>query len=86
MRTFEVTRTTAETNIFLSLNLYGTGKQEIDTGVGFLNHMLTLFAAHGKFDLTVKCVGDTNVDDHHRENFSSGDIHLQLEEFNSRFD
>ena len=65
MRTFEVTRTTAETNIFLSLNLDGTGKQEIDTGVGFLNHMLTLFAAHGKFDLTVKCVGDTNVDDHH---------------------
>ena len=65
MRTFEVTRTTAETNIFLSLNLDGTGKPEIDTGVGFLNHMLTLFAAHGKFDLTVKCVGDTNVDDHH---------------------
>ena len=65
MRTFEVTRTTAETNIFLSLNLDGTGKPEIDTGMGFLNHMLTLFAAHGKFDLTVKCVGDTNVDDHH---------------------
>ena len=65
MRTFEITRKTAETDIQLSLNLDGTGKSSIDTGCGFLNHMLTLFAAHGKFDLRVKCVGDTDVDDHH---------------------
>ena len=65
MRTFEIIRKTAETDIFLSLNLDGTGKSSIDTGCGFLNHMLTLFAAHGKFDLTVNCVGDTDVDDHH---------------------
>ncbi len=65
MRTFEISRKTAETDIVLSLNLDGTGKSSIDTGCGFLNHMLTLFAAHGKFDLTVKCVGDTDVDDHH---------------------
>lgn len=65
MRTFEITRKTAETDIRLSLNLDGTGKSSIDTGCGFLNHMLTLFAAHGKFDLKVKCVGDTDVDDHH---------------------
>ena len=65
MRTYEITRKTAETDITLSLNLDGTGKSSIDTGSGFLNHMLTLFAAHGKFDLTVKCTGDTDVDDHH---------------------
>ena len=65
MRTYEITRKTAETDIFLSLNLDGTGKSSIDTGCGFLNHMLTLFAAHGKFDLTVKCTGDVDVDDHH---------------------
>ena len=65
MRSFETTRNTAETDIFLSLNLDGTGKSSIDTGCGFLNHMLTLFAAHGKFDLTVKCAGDIDVDDHH---------------------
>ena len=65
MRTFDISRKTAETDIILSLNLDGTGKSSIDTGCGFLNHMLTLFAAHGKFDLTVKCVGDTDVDDHH---------------------
>ena len=65
MRTYEITRKTAETDITLSLNLDGTGKSSIDTGCGFLNHMLTLFAAHGKFDLTVKCTGDTDVDDHH---------------------
>ena len=65
MRIFDITRKTAETDIQLSLNLDGTGKSSIDTGCGFLNHMLTLFAAHGKFDLTVKCVGDTDVDDHH---------------------
>lgn len=65
MRTSEITRNTAETKISLKLNLDGTGKSNIDTGVGFLNHMLTLFAAHGKFDLTVICNGDTEVDDHH---------------------
>lgn len=65
MRSYEMTRKTAETDIFLSLNLDGTGKSAINTGCGFLNHMLTLFAAHGKFDLTVKCAGDTDVDDHH---------------------
>ena len=65
MRTAEITRNTAETNISLKVNLDGTGKTEVNTGVGFLNHMLTLFAAHGKFDLEVRCVGDTDVDNHH---------------------
>ena len=65
MRTSDITRNTAETKIQLKLNLDGTGKADIDTRVGFLNHMLTLFAAHGKFDLTVKCAGDVEVDDHH---------------------
>ena len=65
MRTYEITRKTAETDIQLSLNLDGTGKSTVNTGCGFLNHMLTLFAAHGKFDLTVRCAGDTDVDDHH---------------------
>ena len=65
MRTAEITRRTAETDIRLTLNLDGTGTGEIDTGCGFLDHMLTLFKKHGRFDLTVKCVGDTNVDDHH---------------------
>ena len=65
MRTSEIQRNTAETKISLKLNLDGRGKSDIDTGVGFLNHMLTLFAAHGKFDLSVSCGGDTDVDDHH---------------------
>ena len=65
MKKAEVIRKTKETDITLTLNVYGTGKSEIDTGVGFLDHMLTLFAKHGRFDLKVKCVGDTNVDDHH---------------------
>ena len=65
MRTVEINRKTAETNIMLTLNLDGTGKSQIQTQVGFLDHMLTLFAAHGKFDLTVTCEGDTWVDDHH---------------------
>ena len=65
MRTSGIKRTTAETDIALSLNLDGTGKSEINTGCGFLNHMLTLFARHGRFDLTVICHGDTEVDDHH---------------------
>ena len=65
MRNSQYSRKTAETDIALSLNLDGTGVSEIDTGVGFLDHMLTLFARHGRFDLSVKCVGDTQVDDHH---------------------
>ena len=65
MRTAEILRKTAETDIRLSLNLDGTGKSTVKTGVGFLDHMLTLFAAHGKFDLAVTCQGDTYVDDHH---------------------
>ena len=65
MRTAEIIRKTAETDIMLTMNLDGTGKSTVKTGVGFLDHMLTLFAAHGKFDLTVNCQGDTWVDDHH---------------------
>ena len=65
MRTAEILRKTAETDIILTLNLDGSGKSSIDTGCGFLNHMLNLFARHGRFDLTVKCVGDTDVDYHH---------------------
>ena len=65
MRTVKINRKTAETDIALTLNLDGKGKGTIQTGVGFLDHMLTLFAAHGKFDLTVTCQGDTHVDDHH---------------------
>ncbi len=64
-RTAAVARKTAETDITLNLNLDGTGKAEIDTGVPFLDHMLTLFASHGRFDLSVSCTGDTDVDDHH---------------------
>ena len=65
MRTVQLSRRTAETDITLSLTLDGTGKYEIDTGVGFFDHMLTAFARHGSFDLTVQCSGDTRVDDHH---------------------
>ena len=65
MRTAEINRKTAETDISLILNVDGKGESKIDSGCGFLDHMLTLFAKHGKFDLTVKCVGDTNVDYHH---------------------
>lgn len=65
MRTASIQRTTNETRIALELNLDGTGKSEICSGVGFLDHMLTLFARHGDFDLTVHCQGDTQVDDHH---------------------
>ncbi len=65
MRNFEINRQTAETDIALTLELDGSGKSEIDTGCGFFDHMLTLFASHGSFDLTVKCVGDTDVDYHH---------------------
>mgnify|MGYP003295686711 CR=1 FL=1 len=65
MRTAEIKRTTAETDISLKLNLDGTGVSDCRTGCGFLDHMLTLFAKHGRFDLTVTCVGDTHVDYHH---------------------
>lgn len=65
MRNAEIIRTTAETDIRLSLALDGTGAGRVETGVGFLDHMLTLFARHGRFDLSVSCRGDTQVDDHH---------------------
>lgn len=65
MRAAEINRKTNETDIKLKLNLDGTGKSEINTGCGFLDHMLTLFARHGGFDLTVSCKGDTYVDYHH---------------------
>ena len=65
MRTSNIERKTGETDITLALNLDGEGKSTVDSGCGFLDHMLTLFAAHGKFDLTLTCKGDTNVDDHH---------------------
>ncbi|MDD6352153.1 MAG: imidazoleglycerol-phosphate dehydratase HisB [Lachnospiraceae bacterium] len=65
MRAAEVSRTTTETDIRLTLNLDGSGQSDIHTGVGFLDHMLTLFARHANFDLAVVCKGDTWVDDHH---------------------
>ena len=65
MREGNVLRKTNETDIALYLSLDGTGKGNIDTGCGFLNHMLTLFSKHARFDLDVKCVGDTDVDYHH---------------------
>lgn len=65
MRTASIRRDTRETQIQLELNLDGTGKASVDTGVGFLNHMLELFARHGDFDLSVTCHGDTEVDGHH---------------------
>lgn len=64
-RTATITRQTAETQITLSLNLDGAGNAQIDTGVGFLDHMLTLLTKHGLFDLEVKAVGDRHIDDHH---------------------
>lgn len=65
MRISEIKRKTAETDIQLTLNLDGTGSSEINSGCGFLDHMLTLFAKHGRFDLNLICKGDTQVDDHH---------------------
>lgn len=65
MRQASINRKTAETDITLLLSVDGTGKAEISTGCGFLDHMLTLFARHGRFDLCVKCTGDTYVDYHH---------------------
>ncbi len=64
-RASQIVRRTAETDIRLSLSLDGTGESKIESGVGFLDHMLTLFAKHGRFDLNVFCKGDTEVDDHH---------------------
>lgn len=65
MRKAEIIRKTAETDIKLTLNLDGRGESACDTGCPFLDHMLTLFARHGRFDLSVKCVGDIEVDYHH---------------------
>ena len=65
MRTAQIERKTAETDISLRLNLDGCGECSVSSGVGFLDHMLTLFARHSGFDLTLSCVGDTEVDDHH---------------------
>ena len=65
MRKYEITRKTKETDVSLSLNLDGSGSGIIDTGSAFFDHMLTLFASHGGFDLNLKCVGDVDVDFHH---------------------
>ena len=65
MRTTEISRETSETDIFIRLTLEGRGDSNIDTGCGFLDHMLELFARHGRFDLTVSCHGDIHVDYHH---------------------
>ncbi len=65
MRTAKIERKTAETDIMLELNLDGTGNSEISTGCGFLDHMFTLFAKHGRFDLNISCKGDVEVDYHH---------------------
>ena len=65
MRTSTITRKTGETDITLTLNLDGRGASKINTGCGFLDHMLTLFAKHGRFDMELTCAGDTYVDDHH---------------------
>lgn len=65
MRTSEIKRKTAETDIRLKLELSGSGESKIDTGCGFLDHMLTLFARHGRFDLEITCIGDIQVDYHH---------------------
>lgn len=74
MRRSLIERTTAETDIALSLNIDGTGQADIETGIGFLDHMLTLFARHGRFDMNLTCRGDVNVDDHH----SAEDIGIAL--------
>lgn len=64
-RTAKITRNTTETQITLELTLDGAGKYDVKTGVGFLDHMLELFTRHGRFDLMVRCTGDTHVDGHH---------------------
>ena len=76
MRSAEIKRKTAETDISLSFCIDGTGESKINSGCGFLDHMLTLFARHGRFDLTLSCQGDTWVDDHH----STEDIAIALGE------
>ncbi len=76
MRTVEISRKTAETDIVLKLNLDGSGKSTINSGNGFFDHMLTLFAKHSKFDLELNCNGDVNVDFHH----SAEDIGITLGE------
>ena len=76
MRSSTVRRNTKETNILVELNLDGKGVTDIDTGIGFLNHMLTLFGFHGGFDLKVKCHGDLDVDSHH----TSEDIGIAIGE------
>ena len=65
MRTATIIRKTAETDTSLELNLDGSGACSVDSGCGFLDHMLTLFAKHGRFNITLRCKGDTYVDDHH---------------------
>lgn len=65
MRKAEITRTTKETDITVALNLDGSGRVNIDTGIGFFDHMLTAFGVHSGMDLTVRCKGDLNVDGHH---------------------
>lgn len=65
MRNAQINRKTTETDIALSVELDGTGIYDIDTGCGFLDHMLELFTRHGRFDITLRCTGDTYVDDHH---------------------
>lgn len=74
MRSSAVSRKTNETNIEIDLNIDGSGRSEISTGIGFLDHMLTLFAFHGGFDLKIKCEGDLDVDSHH----TSEDIGISL--------
>ena len=74
MRKAETVRKTGETDITLSLDIDGKGESEISSGVGFLDHMLALFSLHGRFDLKLKCIGDTYVDDHH----STEDIAIAL--------
>lgn len=64
-RKFEMSRETKETNIQMSLSLDGTGRYQINTGIGFFDHMLELFTKHGMFDLTLSCKGDTHIDGHH---------------------
>ena len=65
MRTSEISRKPADTDVYIKLNLDGKGECEISTGIGFLDHMLTLLAKHGRFDLVAKCDGDIEVDGHH---------------------
>ena len=65
MREYEINRKTAETDIRLKLNIDGRGEYDIETGIGFFNHMLTLFSVHSDMDLLLRCKGDTDVDYHH---------------------